>query len=103
VTLAPSRSVAEETPPSGDALSGEETFAAATDALGEEFGLAGYADLGPIFDAVLGDRSLFDVATGEASSEEAIAGFIADKLGFAALGVREEGDQIVQRLLVGLD
>jgi hypothetical protein len=102
VTLAPSREVAAETPAEG-ALGDEEVFATAQDALGEDFDISGLADLGPILDAFVGDSSLLDLATGTASTDEAIAGFLADKLGYAAVGVRGDGDEVVQRLVLGLE
>lgn len=77
-------------------------FQAAEEALGSEHEMVAFADLGPILDAALGTSSLLDVATGEDTPEEAIAGFLADRLGFAAAGVRYDGDFAIQRLVVGL-
>jgi Protein of unknown function (DUF3352) len=90
-------------PPVDETLGESEVFQAAASSLGDDYEMVGFADLGPILDAAVGDSSLLDLATGAATPEQAIAGFLADKLGFAALGVRTDGDQIVQRVLVGLD
>ena len=101
VLLATSRDVASE--PAEGTLGESEVFQAAASSLGDDYEMVGFADLGAILDAAVGDSSLLDLATGAATPEQAIAGFLADKLGFAALGIRADGDQIVQRLLVGLD
>jgi Protein of unknown function (DUF3352) len=103
VTVAPDRAVADEAPPSADALGDHALFEPATAALGDDFELAGFADLGPILDGFIEGGSLLDLATGEVTPEQAMADFLAGKLGYAALGVRTEDDRTVQRLVVGLE
>ena len=92
----PSRAAADGT------LGDSEVFQAAAASLGDDYEMIGFADLGPILDAVVGGGSLLDLATGAATPEQAIAGFLADKLGFAAAGIRYDGDRAIQRIVVGL-
>ncbi len=99
--VASDRAAAESAPPAGT-LGETELFQAAAGALGDDYEMLAFVDLGPVLDAVLGGGSLLDLATGAASPEQAIAGFLADKLGFAATGVRYDGDTAIQRTIVGL-
>jgi hypothetical protein len=101
VLVASDRNVASE--PAEGTLAESEVFQAAAASLGDDYEMVGFADLGPILDAVVGDGSLLDLATGAATPEQAIAGFLADKLGFAAAGIRYDGDRAIQRVVVGLD
>ncbi len=99
--LASDRAVAEEEP--AGTLGETPAFQAAADALGADYELLAFADLNPILEAVLGDAgSILDIASG-ASPDLAIAGFLAEKLGFAVAGFRRDGDLVIQRTIVGLD
>jgi Protein of unknown function (DUF3352) len=93
---------AAEQPAAEGTLGENELFQAAAASLGDDYEMIGFADLGPILDSVVGDSSLLDLATGAATPEQAIAGFLADKLGFAAAGIRYDGDRAIQRVVVGL-
>ena len=94
---------AAQSPHAEDTLGESEMFQAAAASLGDDYEMVGFADLGPILDSVVGGSSLLDLATGAATPEQAIAGFLADKLGFAALGIRYDGARAIQRVVVGLD
>jgi Protein of unknown function (DUF3352) len=93
---------AEQAPVEG-LLADNEVFQAAAASLGDDYEMVGFADLGRILDAVVGGGSLLDLATGAATPEQAIAGFLADKLGFAAAGIRYDGNRAIQRIVVGLE
>jgi Protein of unknown function (DUF3352) len=101
VMAATDREVAEQPVPA-DTLGDTERFQAASEALSEDFEMVGFADLEQILDAVVPGGSILDLAVGQVPPEQAAAGFLADKLGFAAAGVRTDGDYSVQRLVVGL-
>ena len=93
---------AMESPPEGS-ITDSQLFQAASAAVGEDAELGAFVDLGPILDYAIDGGSLADVVTGEATPEAAIAGFLAGKLGFAALGSGEHDGRVVQRLIVGLE
>jgi Protein of unknown function (DUF3352) len=95
------RQAAEATVPT-DTLADTERFQAASEAITDDFDLVGFADLEPILDSFVPGGSILDLAIGDVPPEQAALGFLADKLGFAAAGIREDGDYTVQRLLVGL-
>jgi len=99
--VASDKAVAEQAPPA-DTLGETERFQVAAEALSDDYEMVGFADLEPILDSVVPGGSILDLAIGDVPPEQAIVGFLADKFGFAAAGVREDGDHSVQRLLVGL-
>ena len=55
----------------------------------------------PILDEFVSGAGIDDVLSG-ASPEELIAGFVAQKLGVVAFGVRYEGDAAIQRYVLRL-
>jgi Protein of unknown function (DUF3352) len=95
------RELAEQAPPA-ETLGDTDRFQAAADALSDDFEMVGFADLEPILDAAVPGGSILDLAIGDVPPEQAVVGFLAGKLGFAAAGIREDGDYSIQRLLVGL-
>lgn len=99
--LASDRAAAEQ----GDSgsLGDTQLFQAAADALGGEHEMLAFLDLGQILDATLGGAGLLDVATGGATEEEAIASFLAGKLGFASIGISYGGERVIERIVLGLD
>lgn len=101
VLAASDRELAEQAPPA-ETLGDTDRFQAADDALSDDFEMVGFADLEPILDAAVPGGSILDLAVGDVPPEQAAVGFLAGKLGFAAAGIREDGDYSVQRLLVGL-
>ena len=101
VLAASDRELAEQAPPA-ETLGDTDRFQAAGDALSDDFEMVGFADLEPILDAAVPGGSILDLAVGDVPPEQAVVGFLAGKLGFAAAGIRDDGDYSVQRLLVGL-
>ena len=101
VLAASDRELAEQAPPA-ETLGDTDRFQAAGDALSDDFEMVGFADLEPILDAAVPGGSILDLAVGDVPPEQAVVGFLAGKLGFAAAGIRADGDYSVQRLLVGL-
>jgi Protein of unknown function (DUF3352) len=93
---------AAEQPVPPETLGETDPFQAADEALSDDFEMVGFANLDPILDSFVPGGSILDLAIGEVPPEQAMLGFLADKLGFAAAGVREDGDFSVQRLVVGL-
>lgn len=89
--------------PGAGAVGGTPGFAAAETALGADRALTAYADLGPILDRVVDGGSALDVITGTSSPEQLVLGYLAGKLGYAAIGAREEADRLIQRLVIGLE
>ena len=76
-----------------------EAYAAGEEALGNDFEYVGAVDLGPILDQVVPEASVADAL---ASPEALIGGFLADKLGVVAAGVRYEDDAAIQRYVLRL-
>jgi hypothetical protein len=99
--LASDRATAEQS--GSGALGDTPLFQAAADALGGEHEMLAFVDVGQILDATLGGAGLLDVATGGASQEEAIASFLAEKLGFASIGISYEDERVIERIVLGLD
>ena len=95
------RATAEKAP--SGTLGTTELFQTAEGALGDDYEMLAFVDLGQILDAALEGAGLLDVVTGDATEEEAIASFLAEKLGFASVGLRYEGERVIQRIVVGLD
>ena len=77
-------------------------FAQAEEALGGDFELSSYADLGAILDLVVQESSAFDVITGDTAPEDFVLEYLAGKIGFAAAGVRTDGERAIQRFVAGL-
>ena len=100
VTLATDRGQTVSVP--GSEVGDTPGFADAEEALGEDFELTSYADLGAILDLVVRESSAFDVITGETAPEDFVLEYLAGKLGFAAAGVRTDGDRTIQRFVAGL-
>jgi len=101
VLAASDRELAEQATPA-ETLGDTDRFQAAGDALSDDFEMVGFADLEPILDAAVPGGSILDLAVGDVPPEQAVVGFLAGKLGFAAAGIRDDGDYSVQRVLVGL-
>lgn len=101
VVLATGRAAAGDSP--AGAVGATPGFADAEAALGDDFALTGYADLVPILDLLVEQGSAFDVVTGATAPEQFVLEFLADKLGFAAIGTRADGERVIQRLVAGLE
>ncbi len=101
IQIASSEGALAATPREGS-LADNEVYQRSVEALGEDYEPVGFVDLAPILDAAVGDSSLFDAAIGTATSDEAIASFLANKLGFVALGENAGGDRLLQRFVFGL-
>ena len=78
-----------------------EAYAAGEAVLGGDFEYIGAVDLAPILDEFVGAAGIDDVISG-ASPEELIAGFVAQKLGVVAFGVRYEDDAAIQHYVLSL-
>ena len=78
-----------------------EAYVAGEEALGDDFEYIGAVDLAPILDEFVGGAGIDDVISG-ASPEELIAGFLAQKLGVVAFGIRYEDDAAIQRYVLSL-
>lgn len=89
--------------PASGALAESPGFADAEGALGEDYELNTYVDLGPILDFAVEQSSPLDVVTGDATPDEVVLDYLSGKLGYAAAGTREVGDRLIQRLVVGLE
>jgi hypothetical protein len=100
LTLATSRAAASDLP--AGAIAGTPGYEQALSALGDDFEISTYADLGAILDLVVEQSSAFDVITGETAPEQFVIEYLAGKLGFAAAGVRADGERTIQRLVAGL-
>ena len=88
-------------PDSGGDFSDTDAYAAGEEALGEDFEYVGAVDLAPILDEFVRGPSLPEAVIG-GSPEEAIGGFVADKLGVVAFGVRYADGNTVQRYVLRL-
>ena len=78
-----------------------EAYAAGEEALGDDFEYIGAVDLAPILDKFVSGAGIDDALSG-ASPEELVAGFVAQKLGVVAFGVRYEDDAAIQRYVLQL-
>jgi hypothetical protein len=78
-----------------------EAYAAGEEALGGDFEYIGAIDLAPILDEFVGGAGIGDVLSGD-SPEELITGFLAQKLGVVAFGIRYEDDAAIQRYVLSL-
>ncbi len=78
-----------------------ETFSAGQEALGDDFEYLGAFDLGPVLDKFVDGPSIDDAISG-ASPESLIGGFLAQKLGVVAYGVRYDDEVSIQRYVVRL-
>ena len=83
-------------------LADGELYAQAETLLGDEFELIGLADPAAIIDTFIEGGSLLDVVTGEASPEQAVVDFVAERLEVAALGSRESDGRAINRLVLGI-
>ena len=88
-------------PDSGGDFSDTEAYAAGEEALGDDFEYVGAVDLAPILDEFVRGPSIPEAVIG-GSPEEAIGGFLADKLGVVAFGVRYDDETAIQRYVLKL-
>ena len=88
-------------PDSGGDFSDTEAYAAGEEALGDDFEYLGAVDLAPILDEFVRGPSIPEAVIG-GSPEEAIGGFLADKLGVVAFGVRYDDETAIQRYVLKL-
>lgn len=88
--------------PSTARLGDENGFSSAAAALGADFPQLAYADVKPILESAFGSFSPSGAVLGDVPPGQAIAQFLASKLGAAAAGTRTDGDRLVLRSLVTL-
>ena len=86
-------------PESEGDFSERDAYAAGKEALSDDFEYIGAVDLAPILDKFVGGAGIDDVLSG-ASTEELMGGFLAQKLGVVAFGIRYEDDAAIQRYVL---